>query len=97
MCNGFQTLLATATRQLYHGLAEMRKYFFGVMGGIEPSLTDSQSVVLPLHYRHRSRSMMVGLCGPIRTGDLVCPRHARYHCATHRDIRWGEVDGFHDG
>ena len=29
-------------------------FLFGVDGGIEPSLTDSQTVVLPLHYEHRS-------------------------------------------
>ena len=92
------------------------KSFFGVKGRIELSLTDSQAVVLPLHYRHHkvavvfgiepnsfsvnsrahtpcllyhngigSISMMIGLCGRDRTYDLVCPRHARYHCATHRD------------
>ena len=44
---------------------DVKKYFFktdtvsdlveiGVNGGIEPSLTESQSAVLPLHYEHRS-------------------------------------------
>ena len=38
-----------------HNVAShVKKYFGGVNGGIEPSLTESQSAVLPLHYEHRS-------------------------------------------
>lgn len=34
-------------------------FCFGVDGGIEPSLTESQSAVLPLHYEHRSGQCLV--------------------------------------
>ena len=40
---------------------------------------------------------MDGLCGWDRTSDLVCPRHVRYHCATHRGDRSGVEDAFHSG
>ena len=46
----FPRLAGRIINTLFHRVSS----FFGVNGGIEPSLTESQSAVLPLHYEHRS-------------------------------------------
>ena len=54
--NGFHVLrLPHLAPPVYQQIGMVCKnYFGGVNGGIEPSLTESQSAVLPLHYEHRS-------------------------------------------